>query len=310
MMLNNRPGEDVQIEEGKLGKLMKRTLFAIFIGTVALAVAAPAAEQHQKRAAAGGNRAKAAVTSSAHARGGSHIQRSRQVGVRQHTSTRAFSHRAAVSNQTRAKTTIARSNLRAKSGAATSRVTSRENGFRRNQATARNHTATRNFAARERVNRVQNRNVTVNRARNGNRHVALVNHWRGDRFAGRHYAAFRNYHRAWHDRGWWRNHYNRIIFVSGGWYFWNSGYWYPAWGYDPGYEYPYDGPIYGAATLSPDQIVMNAQQQLQDEGYYNGPIDGILGSQTRYALAAFQADHGLAVTSAVDEPTLASLGIS
>ncbi len=143
-----------------------------------------------------------------------------------------------------------------------------------------------------------------------NRNVTVVNHWRGNRFAGRNYAAFRNYHRAWHDRGWWRNHYNNVIFVSGGWYFWNSGYWYPAWGYDPGYYYPYDGPIYGAASLTPDQIVMNAQQQLRNDGYYNGPIDGVLGSQTRYALAAFQADHGLAVTSAVDEPTLATLGIS
>jgi len=175
---------------------------------------------------------------------------------------------------------------------------------------ANNNAVTRNITARERVNGARNRNVTVNRTRNVNRNVTVVNHWSGNRFAGRNYAAFRNYHRAWHDRGWWRNHYSHIIFVSGGWYFWNSGYWYPAWGYDPGYYYPYDGPIYGAAALSPDQIVMNVQQQLRDDGYYNGPIDGVLGSQTRYALAAYQADHGLAVTSAVDEPTLARLGIS
>jgi len=36
----------------------------------------------------------------------------------------------------------------------------------------------------------------------------------------------------------------------------------------------------------------------------------VLGRQTRYALAQFQADHGLAVTSAVDEPTLATLGLA
>jgi hypothetical protein len=291
-----------KIEEGKLGKLMKRTLFTIFTGMVALTVAASAAEQPQKRAAGGGNRAKAAVASSAHARGRANIQRSRSVGVRHNTSTSALSHRATVSNRTRANTAITRSNTRAESNARTSRVTSRENGFRRNQATANKNAVARNTA----VNRGQNRNVTINRTRN----VTVVNHWRGDRFAGRNYAAFRNYHRAWHDRGWWRGHYNNIIFVSGGWYFWSAGYWYPAWGYDPGYYYPYDGPIYGAATLTPDQIVMSTQQQLQEDGYYNGPIDGVLGSQTRYALAAFQADHGLAVTSAVDEPTLATLGIS
>jgi len=49
---------------------------------------------------------------------------------------------------------------------------------------------------------------------------------------------------------------------------------------------------------------------LQADGYYAGPIDGILGSQTRRALAAFQVDHGLAVTSAVDRPTLATLGLT
>jgi len=49
---------------------------------------------------------------------------------------------------------------------------------------------------------------------------------------------------------------------------------------------------------------------LQRDGYYSGPIDGVLGPMTRQAIAAFQADHGLAITSAVDEPTLASLGLA
>jgi peptidoglycan hydrolase-like protein with peptidoglycan-binding domain len=51
------------------------------------------------------------------------------------------------------------------------------------------------------------------------------------------------------------------------------------------------------------------QSQLQREGYYDGPIDGVLGPMTRQAIAAFQDDHGLAVTSAVDEPTLETLGL-
>ena len=202
---------------------------------------------------------------------------------------------------------------------------SRTNSDRVTSHTTRNNSVNRKGVAQERLNRTQNlqrqrsvtnnvkntnRNVTVNRTRNVKRNVTLVNHWNSNRFAGRHYAAFRNYHRSWHDRAWWRSHYNRIIFVSGGWYFWNAGYWYPAWGYDPGYYYPYDGPIYGAASLTPGQIVANVQQQLRDEGYYDGPIDGLLGPQTRYAIAAYQADHGLAVTSAVDEPTLATLGLS
>ena len=50
--------------------------------------------------------------------------------------------------------------------------------------------------------------------------------------------------------------------------------------------------------------------RLQRDGYYAGPIDGQLGPMTRQAIAAFQADHGLAITSTVDEPTLSRLGLS
>jgi hypothetical protein len=174
--------------------------------------------------------------------------------------------------------------------------------------------------------RVQN-SVTVNRDRNfrnrnfsgttttnigvnRNRNVTVTNNWRGSRFSGQQYAAFRNYHRQWHNRSWWSSHYSRIIFVGGGWYFWDGGYWYPAWGYAPYASYPYDGPIYGYGNLSPDRIVIEVQTQLQRDGYYAGPIDGQLGPMTRQAIAAFQADHGLAITSTVDEPTLSTLGLS
>jgi len=55
---------------------------------------------------------------------------------------------------------------------------------------------------------------------------------------------------------------------------------------------------------------MDVQLQLQRHGYYDGPIDGILGPITQDAIAAFQVDSGLAVTSTIDEPTLATLGIA
>jgi len=114
--------------------------------------------------------------------------------------------------------------------------------------------------------------------------------------------------RTWHGRDWWRSHYSRIIFVSGGWWYWNAVTDIPAWGYDPYAYYPYDWPIYGYSDLGPDQIVSEVPAQLQRNGYYNGPIDGVLGPMTRETIAAFQADSGLAVTSTVDEPTLSSLG--
>ena len=57
---------------------------------------------------------------------------------------------------------------------------------------------------------------------------------------------FRNYKSEWHDRNWWHNHYhNNITFVFGAPYYWNAGYWFPAWGYTPNAYYAWDGPIYG-----------------------------------------------------------------
>ena len=97
--------------------------------------------------------------------------------------------------------------------------------------------------------------------------------------------------------------------MNNGWYYWNAGYWFPAWGYAPYVTYVYDGPIYAYNGLSPDQVTVNVQEQLARAGYYDGPIDGILGPMTREAIAAYQADNGLAITSAIDEPTLATLGL-
>ncbi len=170
------------------------------------------------------------------------------------------------------------------------------------------------FRGRNNVAINRNRNFAVNRTQNaayyrrGN--VRITNNWRGDAFRGQRYAAFRNYNRQWHDRSWWRSHYDRIIFVNSGWYYWNAGYWFPAWGYAPSVSYVYDGPIYAYNGWTPDRVTVDVQEQLARAGYYDGPIDGVLGPMTREAIAAFQADNGLAVTSAIDEPTLATLGIA
>jgi hypothetical protein len=170
------------------------------------------------------------------------------------------------------------------------------------------------FRGRNNVATNRNRNLAVNRTgdaayyRGGN--VRITNNWRGDAFRGQRYAAFRNYNRQWHDRSWWRSHYDRIIFVNNGWYYWNAGYWFPAWGYAPSVSYVYDGPIYAYNGWTPDRVTVDVQEQLARAGYYDGPIDGVLGPMTREAIAAFQADNGLAVTSAIDEPTLATLGVA
>lgn len=122
---------------------------------------------------------------------------------------------------------------------------------------------------------------------------------------------FRNYHPVRHDRVWYTSRYDRVVVVGGGYYYWDAGYWYPAWGYDPAVSlYVYDGPIYSYDNLPPDQVTVNVQTELQDEGYYTGEVDGQLGPKTRDALGAYQADHDLEVTSAVDEPTVDALGLT
>src|SRR6266566_4544278 len=131
-----------------------------------------------------------------------------------------------------------------------------------------------------------------------------------DRWTGSSYQAFRNYRSEWHDRDWWRHNHSRIVFVFGGPYYWNSGYWYPAWGYDSNAYYAYDGPIYGYNNLPPDQVIANVQSSLQQQGYYQSDVDGLLGPLTRGAIAAYQRDHGLYITSAIDRPTLESLGMT
>jgi len=137
------------------------------------------------------------------------------------------------------------------------------------------------------------------------RHIQGSQNWQGS-----NYTVFRNYSSQWHERNWWRNHYNRVVFVYGGWYAWNAGYWIPAWGYAPNAYYAYDGPIYGYNSLPPDQVIANVQSALQQQGYYRGEVDGLLGPLTRAAVADYQRANGLYMTSTIDRPTLASLGMT
>ena len=132
-----------------------------------------------------------------------------------------------------------------------------------------------------------------------------------DRWQGPQYEVFRSYRPERHDQGWYRSHYPRVELIGGGYYYWNSGYWYPAWGYNPSAEYyAYDGPIYvGQRAEPPDQVIADVQATLQQMGYYQGEVDGLLGPLTRQALTAYQADQGLATTAAIDQPTLDSLGM-
>jgi len=51
------------------------------------------------------------------------------------------------------------------------------------------------------------------------------------------------------------------------------------------------------------------QLALARNGYYNGPIDGDLGSRSRRAIANYQQDRGLRITGYPNSSLLSSLGL-
>jgi peptidoglycan hydrolase-like protein with peptidoglycan-binding domain len=164
------------------------------------------------------------------------------------------------------------------------------------------NTNLRNRDGRNRDRRDRDR-TTNNRNRNWQNNTTNYNTYTFDQARRRH-------HRERHDRSWWRSRYNRIVLFGGGYYYWNDGYWYPAYGYDPYYStYAYDEPIYGYNNLSPGEVIANVQTALQEQGYYHDEVDGLIGPNTRAALRDFQRDHGLPVTAAIDGPTLRALGL-
>jgi peptidoglycan hydrolase-like protein with peptidoglycan-binding domain len=93
---------------------------------------------------------------------------------------------------------------------------------------------------------------------------------------------------------------------------------YPYYGFDyPDYGY-YDDNAGGYSdgqaspaevTLSQDTIVA-VQQELSQLGYYQGPIDGVIGPQTVKAVRLFQSHDNLSVTGQIDSSTLQALRIS
>lgn len=76
------------------------------------------------------------------------------------------------------------------------------------------------------------------------------------------------------------------------------------------YYYDYDSmpaPIaeYGVS----DNTALAVQQELSRRGYDPGVIDGVIGPQTRNAIAAYQEDHGLAATGRIDRSLLREMDL-
>lgn len=58
-----------------------------------------------------------------------------------------------------------------------------------------------------------------------------------------------------------------------------------------------------------NQIAKKVQEALRAYGYYNGAIDGIIGSGSKSALARFQADYSLRVTGTITPEVLSAFSI-
>jgi len=61
-----------------------------------------------------------------------------------------------------------------------------------------------------------------------------------------------------------------------------------------------------AANLSKDDVRW-AQLELRNMGLYNGSLDGVIGPETKRALAGFQKSNGLQQTTTLDQQTVDAL---
>ena len=97
-------------------------------------------------------------------------------------------------------------------------------------------------------------------------------------------------------------------------YSYYSGSPYSNWGYGTSsgyYPYAYGGgypytPSYGYNGST----VAAVQQRLGRLGYYHGVVDGVMGPQTRSAIAAFESRNGMGVDGTISRSLLDTLGLA
>ena len=144
-------------------------------------------------------------------------------------------------------------------------------------------------------------------------------------YAGRQYSGTRYYGST----GYYGNNYyvgSRRYSYGGGsypYYGYYSGRPYSNWGYgtSSGYYpysywggYPYSGYNNYYSYYTPTyrynvSMVAAVQRRLGQLGYYHGVVDGVIGPQTRSAIAAFESRNGLAVDGTISRPLLDTLGL-
>jgi len=64
-----------------------------------------------------------------------------------------------------------------------------------------------------------------------------------------------------------------------------------------------------AADTAAETTVKLVQEQLHHHGFYSGRIDGDLSGEAQAALVQFQLAHNIPASGALDDQTLAALGV-
>ena len=92
--------------------------------------------------------------------------------------------------------------------------------------------------------------------------------------------------------------------TSSGYYPYSYGGGYPYSGYNNYYSY------YTPTYSYNGSMVATVQRRLGQLGYYHGVADGVIGPQTRSAIAAFESRNGMSVDGSISRPLLDELGLS
>jgi peptidoglycan hydrolase-like protein with peptidoglycan-binding domain len=74
----------------------------------------------------------------------------------------------------------------------------------------------------------------------------------------------------------------------------------------PSYDVTGDA-IYRFKRGAPDETVREAQRRLRDQGYYQGPLDGLMTPEMRRAVWNFQKSEDLRPSGRLDPATMAAL---
>lgn len=95
------------------------------------------------------------------------------------------------------------------------------------------------------------------------------------------------------------------------WGYGTSGGYYP-YAYGGGYPYSsYNNYSYYTPTSGYNgSMVAAVQRRLSQLGYYRGVVDGVIGPQTRSAIAAFESRNGMPVDGTINRPLLNTLGVA